>query len=148
MEDLEQMFSSERRHSLDEKGRIIIPAEFRPYLEGGMFLTRGLDGCLFLFPLDVWEELAQKIKQLPLTNPMARTFSRLILSGEKCQMDKQGRILIPSHLREFAQLEDKVVIVGVGTRVEIWNERKWDEAVRRLRDESDLFAEQFKELGI
>lgn len=142
------MFSGQYDHSLDSKGRLIIPAKFRPLLEEGCFLTRGLDGCLFLFPLGVWKELRQKIQQLPLTNPVARAFSRLIFSGEECQLDRQGRILIPNHLREFAQLKDKVVVVGLGNRVEIWSEQGWDGLLTRFREEQEVFAEQFKELGI
>ncbi len=142
------MFSGEYRHSLDEKGRIIIPAKFRPFLQEGMFLTRGLDGCLFLFPLSFWNELVQKIKDLPLTNPAARAFSRLVLSGEECQMDRLGRILIPSHLREFANLDDAAVLIGQGNRIEIWSEKRWNELVERFQKEESLFAEQFRELGI
>ncbi len=142
------MFSGEFRHAIDEKGRIIIPARFRPFLQQGMFLTRGLDGCLFLFPLNTWNELAQKIRDLPLTNPVARAFSRLVLSGEECQMDKLGRILIPSHLREFAGLDENVVLIGQGNRIEIWSERRWNELIERFREEESLFAEQFRELGI
>ncbi len=142
------MFSGEFRHTLDEKGRVIIPAKFRPFLQQGMFLTRGLDGCLFLFPLNAWNELAQKIRELPLTNPVARAFSRLVLSGEECQMDKLGRILIPSHLREFAGLDENVVLIGQGNRIEIWSESRWNELVERFRKEESLFAEQFRELGI
>ncbi|MCS7286000.1 MAG: division/cell wall cluster transcriptional repressor MraZ [Anaerolineae bacterium] len=142
------MFSGESRHSIDEKGRIIIPAKFRPFLQDGMFLTRGLDGCLFLFPLSIWNEIVQKVEELPLTNPTARAFSRLLLSGEECQMDKLGRILIPSHLREFAGLNDVVVIIGQGKRIEIWSEKRWNELVERFRKEEIPFAEQFRELGI
>ncbi len=142
------MFQGEFRHTLDERGRVIIPAKFRPFLQQGMFLTRGLDGCLFLFPLNAWNELARKIKELPLTNPTARAFSRLVLSGEECQMDRLGRILIPSHLREFAGLDENVVLIGQGNRIEIWSESRWNELVERFRKEEHLFAEQFRELGI
>ncbi len=142
------MFSGEFRHSIDEKGRLIIPVKFRPALKEGMFLTRGLDGCLFIFPSSTWNELAQKVKELPLTNPAARAFSRLVLSGEECQMDKLGRILIPAHLREFAGLDNSAVIVGQGNRIEVWSERRWKELVERFTKEEEAFAEQFKELGI
>jgi len=142
------MFFGEFEHTIDEKGRVIIPARFRQKLQDGMFLSRGLDGCLFVHPLDSWEMLVKKIANLRLSDPSARNFSRLILSAVECKMDKQGRILIPAHLREFAGIKNEVVIVGVNSRLEIWSKERWEEIIERLEKDSSLFAEQFAQLNI
>jgi len=142
------MFSGEFEHIIDDKGRLTIPARFRDELTEGMFVTRGLDGCLFVYPLDSWKALAEKVATLPLTQSDARYFSRLIYSGSDCKLDKQGRILLPSSLRQHAGIENEVVIIGVNSRLEIWSKERWQEVTAKLENEAATFAEQLAGLGI
>ena len=121
------MFMSEYNHTLDTKGRLIIPAKFREVLGEEFVITKGLDGCLFVYAGDDWNAFEQKLTSLPLINKEARQFARFFLAGAATvEVDKQGRILLPAHLREFAGLEKDVVLVGVGSRVEIWSKDKWE----------------------
>jgi MraZ protein len=143
------MFSGEFEHTIDDKGRLTIPAKFRDELTEGMFVTRGLDGCLFVYPPDSWKALAEKVATLPLTQKDARYFSRLIYSGSECKLDKQGRILLPSSLRQHAAIEtNEVVIIGVNARLEIWSKERWQEVTAQLENEGAVFAEQLADLGI
>ncbi len=120
------MFIGEYQHSFDAKGRLIMPAKFRAQLGERCIATRGMDHCLFVFPLDEWEILDQKLRKLPLTKTDARNFSRFIYSGAtECELDMQGRILIPPHLRPYAALNREVVIIGVSSRMEIWAKERW-----------------------
>jgi len=148
--ELENIFTGEVRHRIDDKGRVIIPAEFRPALADGVYVTRGLDGCLFALPLDVWEAMARKLMGLPLTDRNARYFSRMMFSGKVFPLDKLGRINLPAPLLEHANIEvgQEVVIVGVNSRLEIWSTERWREVTDRIEKESDFFAEQLAELGI
>ena len=121
------MFMSEYNHTLDTKGRLIIPAKFREILGEEFVITKGKDGCLFVYANDDWNAFEQKLTSLPLINKEARQFARFFLAGAATvEVDKQGRILMPAHLREFAGLEKDVVLVGVGSRVEIWSKDKWE----------------------
>ncbi|OYP38963.1 division/cell wall cluster transcriptional repressor MraZ, partial [Lachnotalea glycerini] len=123
------MFMGEYNHSIDAKGRLIMPSKFREALGDEFVVTKGLDGCLFVYPIDEWQAFEEKLKTLPLTNKNARQFSRFFLAGAAtCEVDKQGRILLPSVLREFAQLNKDVVLVGVLSRIEIWSKSKWIES--------------------
>ncbi len=116
----------EYQHALDDKGRLTIPARFRDGLGATFVMTRGLDPCLFVYPLPEWQTLAAKLKQLPLTRADARAFVRFFFSGAtECELDRQGRVLIPPGLREYAQLEKECVVLGVSNRVEIWSQRLW-----------------------
>ena len=142
------MFSGEYEHVLDEKGRLIIPAKFRAHLADGLFVTRGLDGCLFVFPPDTWREMSEKVSNLPLAHPGARLFSRMIFSGTECKLDRQGRILIPPPLRAHANIESEVVITGVDSRLEIWSKERWQEMTTKMEEESSFIAEQLTNLGI
>ncbi len=142
------MFSGEFEHTIDDKGRLTIPAKFRPLLEEGMFVTRGLDGCLFVYPPEAWAIMANKVAELPLAQSDARFFARMIFSGTECQPDKQGRILLPTHLREHAAIENEVVIVGLNSRLEIWSKERWRQVTEKIQTESSLFAEQLKDMGI
>ncbi|MBC8264452.1 MAG: division/cell wall cluster transcriptional repressor MraZ [Anaerolineales bacterium] len=142
------MFSGEYEHTLDEKGRLIIPAKFRAELDEGLFVTRGLDGCLFVFPPDGWKDLSEKMANLSLVQAGARLFSRMIYSGIECNLDKQGRILLPPSLRAHADIESEVVITGVRNRVEIWSKKRWQVMTTRMEDESSSIAEQLANLGI
>ena len=143
------MLTGEYSHSIDAKGRLIIPAKFRDILGEDFVITKGLDGCLFLYPNNEWSIFEGKLRTLPLTNKNARTFTRFFLgSAVDGGLDKQGRVLISSALREFAGLEKDVVLVGVLERVEIWNKAKWDENNAVVEDNMDDIASQMEELGL
>ncbi|HHX74103.1 MAG TPA: division/cell wall cluster transcriptional repressor MraZ [Firmicutes bacterium] len=122
------MFMGEYQHVLDAKGRIIMPAKFREELGERFVITRGLDNCLFVYPLSEWTQLEQKLKALPFTRSDARAFMRFFFSGAtECELDKQGRVLIPNNLREHAKLLKDVVVIGVSGRVEIWSQEVWNQ---------------------
>ena len=119
------MFMGEYSHTIDAKGRIIVPAKFRESLGDNFVVTKGLDNCLFVYTSEDWRKFEEKLRTLPLTNKDARKFTRFFLAGAaEMEIDKQGRILIPSVLREFAALEKDVVLVGVGSRIEIWDKAR------------------------
>lgn len=121
------MFLGEFQHTIDDKGRIIIPAKFREALGADFIVTRGLDNCLFVYPRQEWNLLEQKLKQLPMMKSDARAFTRFFFSGaSECEWDKQGRVNVPVHLREYAKLEKECVVIGVSTRVEIWDKATWE----------------------
>ncbi|MBI2953134.1 MAG: division/cell wall cluster transcriptional repressor MraZ [Chloroflexi bacterium] len=143
------MFMGEFEHTLDDKGRLAIPAKFRSKFVDGLVLTRGLDGCLFVYTAAEWAALADKIGRLPLAKADARSFQRMMFSGATdCQLDQQGRFVIPGFLREYSGLVDEVVIIGVNTRLEIWGKERWHEIRDKVEEESGFIAEQLAELGI
>ena len=143
------MFIGEYQHTLDSKGRVIIPSRFRESLGDGFVMTKGLDNCLFLYPRSEWSILEEKLKALPLTNRDARAFIRFFFSGAaECTIDKQGRVLIPSNLREHSRLEKDVVVIGVSTRMEIWSKEEWDSYNNDDNLSYDNIAEKMAELGI
>ena len=120
------MFMGEFQHTIDGKGRLIVPAKFRETLGDKFVATKGLDNCLFVYPLGEWQALEQKLKSLPFTRADARAFVRFFFSGAtECEIDKQGRILLPANLREYAKLDKDVVVLGVSSRVEIWSADEW-----------------------
>ena len=122
------MFMGEYNHTIDAKGRLIIPSKFRELLGEEFVLTKGLDGCLSIYPMDEWNAFEEKLRALPLTNKNARTFTRFFVAGAtNCELDKQGRILLPATLREFAGLEKDVLLAGMLDHIEIWNEERWKE---------------------
>ena len=140
------MFMGEYRHTVDPKGRLIIPSKFRELLGGEFVVTRGLDGCLFVYPMNSWEAYVQQLQKLPLTDKNARLFTRFIIAGATtCELDKQGRILLPVTLREFAHIEKDVLLAGMLDHIEIWNEELWKENadVRNM----DVVAEHLNGLG-
>ena len=121
------MFIGQYNHTIDTKGRLIIPSKFRDLLGDEFVVTKGMDGCLFVYANDDWSAFEQKLTSLPLINKEARKFARFFLSGaSQVEVDKQGRILVASNLRTFAELEKDVVLIGVGNRIEIWSKEKWD----------------------
>ncbi len=120
------MFMGEYRHSIDDKGRLIIPSRVREDLGGQFIVTRGLEGCLFIYPKSEWDSIIQKYKQLPDTKDR-RYFMRIFLSGATvCELDKQGRVNIPAPLVEYARLEKDCIIIGVDDRLEVWSKDRWD----------------------
>lgn len=121
------MFLGEYQHSIDEKGRMIIPAKFRDALGSNFIMTRGLDRCLFVYPRDEWNLLEQKLKSLPLMKSDARAFTRFFFSGAtECELDRQGRVNIPQNLREHAALTKETIVIGVSNRVEVWSKENWE----------------------
>ena len=142
------MFMGEYNHTIDAKGRLIVPAKFREILGDNFIVTKGLDGCLFVYPNDEWTRFEEKLKSLPLTNKNARQFTRFFLAGAAaCEVDKQGRILLPQVLREFASLEKDVVLVGGASRIEIWSRERWDESMNTYDGDMDEVAENMESLG-
>ena len=142
------MFMGEYNHTIDAKGRLIVPAKFREILGDNFIVTKGLDGCLFVYPNDEWTRFEENLKSLPLTNKNARQFTRFFLAGAAaCEVDKQGRILLPQVLREFASLEKDVVLVGVASRIEIWSRERWDESMNTYDGDMDEVAENMESLG-
>lgn len=143
------MFIGEYEHNLDAKGRIAIPAKFRNKLSGGAIVTRGLDRCLFVFTQEDWENLAQKLIALPVTQANARAFTRLMLAGaSECEIDAQGRILVPEYLRKYADLKKEAVVAGLYNRIEIWDASSWSTYKQKTESESEEIAERMGELGI
>jgi MraZ protein len=143
------MFIGEYAHNLDEKGRLAIPAKFRRDLSKGAVVTRGLDNCLFLYTKTEWEKLAEKLATLPISQSNSRAFSRLMLAGAmEVEIDKQGRVVVPEYLREFAGLKKNVVLAGLYNRAEIWDETKWQTYKGQTETNSNEIAEKMAELGI
>lgn len=137
------MFMGEFQHSIDEKGRMIIPAKFRDLLGTSFVVTRGLDQCLFVYPQQEWEVLEQKLKALPLMKSDARAFTRFFFSGAtECEWDKQGRVNLPSNLRQYAKLEKDCVVLGVSNRVEIWSKDIWEQYFQQSEDTFNEIAEK------
>ena len=141
------MLMGEYSHSLDTKGRLIMPAKLRQDIGDKFILTKGLDGCLFAFSQTEWNNFEEKLKGLPLSVKNARNFVRFFLSGAtECEIDKQGRFLIPTNLRISANLEKDAIIIGVGTRIEIWNKETWEKCDEEIS--ADEIAENMANLGI
>lgn len=143
------MFFGEFNHSMDDKGRMSMPARFRDGLGDKFFVTKGLDQCLFVFPYEEWKIFEEKLKQLPLTKANARSFVRFFYAGAMdCSLDKQGRINVNPNLRTHANIEKDVSIIGVGNRIEIWDRQAWDNYSAPDNLSYDEIAEQMAELGI
>ena len=141
------MFMGEYNHTLDAKGRLIIPSRLRENLGDSFVVTKGMDGCLFVFPDNEWKEFEEKLKNLPMVNKEARQFTRFFLAGAMlAEIDKSGRILLPQTLREYAQIDHETVLVGVGNRVEIWSKERWEGTVT-YQDLDDI-AVHMEELGL
>lgn len=141
------MFMSQYNHTVDAKGRLIVPSKFRDQLGDEFVVTKGMDGCLFVYANEDWAVFEKKLAELPMSNRDARMFVRFFLAGAaQVEVDKQGRILLPATLREFAQLEKDVVLVGVGTRIEIWSKENW-ESMDADKDMDDI-ASAMESLGL
>jgi MraZ protein len=143
------MLIGEYHHTLDPKKRLSLPAKFRKELGERVVVTRGLDSCLFMFSELAWRGIAEKLATLPLSQADTRGFSRFLLSGaSEAEVDAAGRILIPEYLKEFAGLKSQVVLAGVSDRIEVWDEKAWNEYRRRIEKNADQLAENLGSLGI
>ncbi|MGM0688252.1 MAG: division/cell wall cluster transcriptional repressor MraZ [Bacillota bacterium] len=143
------MFTGEYQHTLDGKGRVIIPSRLRDGLGERFVVTRGLDQCLFVYPSSEWVRLEQKLKQLPFTKRDSRAFSRLFFSGAmEVETDKQGRVLIPHNLREYAGIEKDVMFIGVSNRVEVWSEEAWKNYFGQANENYEELAEKLVDFDL
>ena len=143
------MFIGEYQHTLDEKGRLALPAKYRANLSSGAVVTRGLDRCLFLYPRNEWEKLATRLAALPVSQANTRAIARLMLAGAMdVTPDKLGRMLIPEYLREYAGLERSVVLSGLYNRLEIWDREQWEKYKQATEAQSTDIAEKLGELGL
>lgn len=134
---------------IDVKGRVALPARFKAGLRGGLVITRGFDGCLFVYPNEEWKKLAQKLILLPIARSNTRAFVRLMLAGAMdVKIDGQGRIVIPDYLRKYAFIKQKTVIAGLYNRLEIWDEDKWEQYKADTEKNSNDIAEQLGEIGV
>lgn len=142
------MFIGEYLHNIDEKGRLAVPTKFRKQLARAV-VTKGLDGCLVVYPTEEWKKLADKLAALPISKASTRAFSRLMLAGAmNVLVDRQGRVVLPDYLRKFAGLDKKVIITGLYNRIEIWDKVKWDKYRQGMERDSGEIAEQLGELGV
>lgn len=143
------MFMGEYLHSIDNKNRVIIPVKFRDELGERFILTKGLDECLFVYPLEEWRNVEDKLKKLSFTRADARAFSRFFFSGAcEVEVDKQGRILIPGNLYEYADLTKELMIIGVSSRVEIWDRDKWLAYSNKAAGDYEEIAEKITDLDL
>ena len=141
------MFMGEYNHTIDAKGRLIIPAKFREVLGDEFVVTKGMDGCLFVFDNSEWQAFAEKLRSLPMIDKEVRQFTRFFLAGAaSVEVDKQGRILLPSVLRDFAGITKDTVLIGVGSRIEIWSKDRWEGTV--TYQDMDESSTHMVELGI
>lgn len=142
------MLIGEYKHTLDDKKRISLPSKFRREVGKKIVVTRGLDGCLFMYPIKEWQEISRKIGELGMGQADRRGFNRFMLAGaSEIEVDSVGRILIPEHLRSFAQINTKVVFAGVYNRVEVWNEDSWEEYKDKVVKGADDMAEKLGDVG-
>lgn len=143
------MFLGEYEHTVDDKGRMAIPAKFRAGLAEGLVVTRGFDQNLLVYPMTVWRELAARINALPMSQPAARNLRRLLFgSAADVEIDKQGRILLPANLREYAGITGEAVVAGLDTFIEIWSNERWAAVIATFPAEGAAIAEQVAALGI
>jgi MraZ protein len=142
------MLIGEYTHSIDDKNRISLPAKFRKEVGKKVVVTHGLDNCLFLYPLNEWEKIAEKLAALSMGQSDTRGFNRFMLAGAtEVDVDAVGRMLIPPYLKQFANLDEKVVFAGVHNRIELWNETKWTDYKKRITGEADKLAEKLGDIG-
>src|SRR5690606_24958166 len=142
------MLIGEYNHTLDPKKRLSLPSKWRSELGKSLIVTRGLDNCLFVYTLTSWQTLTEKVAGLPLGQADTRGFNRFFLSGAvEVEVDKAGRILVPDFLKDFAKLKNKVVLAGLHDRVEIWDEKKWNDYKRKIEEQADKLAEKLGSVG-
>ncbi len=142
------MFVGQYNHSMDAKGRVALPAKFRAELKKAV-VTKGLDNCLFVYPKKEWDKMAEKLAVLPVAKANTRAFSRLMLAGAmEIEFDKQGRVILPEYLRSFAGLKKDVVVAGLYTRLEIWDQEAWLKYQKEMEKNSNDIAENLNELGV
>jgi MraZ protein len=143
------MFLGEYQHSLDPKGRITIPAKIREELGLKFIATKGLDNCIFLYQLEEWNRIEEKLHALPFTRADVRSFARFFFSGAaELEVDRQGRVLLPNNLREYAGIDKDIIIAGVGSRVEIWASHKWTQYSETAASAYEKLAESLVDLGL
>ncbi|QPM66940.1 division/cell wall cluster transcriptional repressor MraZ [Atribacter laminatus] len=143
------MLLGQYRHSVDNKGRLIIPNEFRKDLSNTLYVTKGIENCVFVFSETTWQVLAGKIASLPMAKKAGREFARIFLANASEEtIDAQGRITIPRHLREYAEIDKKVVTVGIGERMEIWSESLWDQHAAEVEGKYEDITEEIMDTGI
>ena len=143
------MLIGEYVHSIDPKKRLSLPSKFRKELGGKIVVTRGLDQCLFVYSRKEWEKISEKLGELSIGQADTRGFNRFMLSGAvEVEVDSAGRILIPDFLKEFAGLDQKVVLAGIHNRIEIWNDVLWKEYKERVEKQADQLAQKLGELGV
>lgn len=143
------MFIGEYQHSLDEKGRLAVPVKFRKDLAKGAVVTKGLDNCLFVYTNKEWEQLAIKLAALPISKANTRAFSRLMLAGAMdVSLDKQGRVILPEYLREYAQLSKRIIVTGLYNHLEIWDEEQWTKYKLSTEKDSSSIAEALEGLDV
>lgn len=143
------MLLGEYQHTVDEKGRMAIPAKFRKTLSGGVVLAKGSEGCLYMYPVDEWTKLAEKLSGMPITHADSRAYSRLMLAGAAhAELDGQGRVLIPDYLRLYAGIAARAFIVGLYNRAEIWDEEKWKSCRADVEARGDEIAERLGGFGV
>jgi MraZ protein len=143
------MFIGEYQHTLDPKNRVIMPSKFREKLGDSFVMTKGLDNCLFVYSSREWSIVEEKLKSLPMTNKDARAFVRFFFAGAcECELDKQGRIVMPNHLKDYARIDKELVIIGVSTRIEIWSKEEWNKFNSDANISYEDVAEKMSQLGI
>jgi len=143
------MFIGEYSHSVDPKKRLALPSKFRKELGKTVVVTRGLDKCLFVYPMSAWKELAQKLGTMPIGEAHTRSFVRLMLAGATdTTMDSQGRVLVPDYLKEYAGLDRDVIVAGLFNRLEIWDTEKWQTYKQDAEKNTDQIAEELGKLGV
>ena len=143
------MLIGEYKHNLDAKKRVAVPAKLRKEMGDTVIITRGLDNCLFVFPMKEWEKLAEKLGALPMGQQDTRAFVRLLLSGaSEVELDQLGRVLVPDYLKEYAKLEKNVVIAGLFNRLEIWDTKEWTSYKSNVERQNESIAEKLGELGV
>ncbi len=143
------MFIGEYEHSIDPKKRLALPSKFRAELGAEVVVTRGLDKCLFVYPMAVWSELAAKFGSMPIGDADTRSFVRLMLAGATdVTMDKQGRVLVPEYLRQYAGLDKSVIVAGLYNRLEVWDAKAWEAYKQGAEENTDKIAQKLGELGI
>jgi MraZ protein len=143
------MFIGEYQHTLDPKNRVIMPSKFREKLGDSFVMTKGLDNCLFIYSSKEWSIVEDKLKSLPMTNKDARAFVRFFFAGaSECELDKQGRIVMPNNLKDYAKIDKDLVIIGVSTRIEIWSREEWNKFNSDANISYEDVAEKMSQLGI